>query len=70
MLRFSVRKRFAGLRPEGTMRSVSLTKKRAKVLHFFEMTKYFGIFFTLRCVFLSKTPNIPVPAALEWGLFL
>ena len=41
-------------------------KAGAKVLHFFELTKYFGIFFTSRCVFLSKTPNIPAQVGPEW----
>jgi hypothetical protein len=44
MLRFSARKRSAGLRPEGLILRQFLivpTKKRAKVLLFFELTKYF-----------------------------
>ena len=45
VLRFSVRKRFAGLRPEGTMRIVVFRKAGAKVLLFFDMTKFFCIFF-------------------------
>ena len=46
----------------------SSQKAGAKLLQFFELSKYFCIFFTLLCVFVSKTPNILALTAPEWGL--
>ena len=42
-------------------------KAGAKLLQFFELSKYFRIFFTLLCVFVPKMPNILAQTAPEWG---